>query len=94
MAIIALQKEVSDQLYQEAITGLESDHEVQQLEMSIDKDQIVKNEQLIMSFLPTLAALLPGVLGKVLGQALIVAAKAWFNANRDSSGRSSRAMNP
>lgn len=87
MAILELQKDVSDQLHQEIISGLDTDEEVQHLERSVDKAWVVQNEELIMSFLLMLVAALPGVVGKVLGQTLIVAAKAWFSANKGHSGK-------
>ena len=87
MAIIELQENVREQLSQEVIIGLDTDEDVQQLERSVDKQWVIQNEQLIMSFLMMLVAALPGVVGKMLGQSLIVAAKAWFSANQGHSGR-------
>jgi len=40
---------------------------------------ICANKSLIMGFLQTLVALLPGVLGKIAGQAVVAAAEAWFS---------------
>ena len=39
---------------------------------------ICANKALIIGFLQTLVALLPGVLGKIAGQTVVAAAEAWF----------------
>jgi hypothetical protein len=39
---------------------------------------ICANKDLIMGFLQALVALLPGVLGKIAGQAVVAAAETWF----------------
>ena len=46
---------------------------------AIPIDLICKNKELILAFLQTLVALLPGVLGKVAGQVVIAAAETWFS---------------
>lgn len=45
----------------------------------ISAESIGKNKTIILGFLTTLVALLPGVIGKLAGQGIIVAAEAWFN---------------
>jgi len=39
---------------------------------------ICANKELILGFLQALVALIPGVFGKIAGQAVIAAAQAWF----------------
>lgn len=46
---------------------------------AISIDLICKNKELILAFLQTVVALLPGVLGKVAGQVVIAAAETWFS---------------
>ena len=40
---------------------------------------ICANKDLIMGFLNTLVALIPGAIGKLVGQLIIAAANAWFS---------------
>ena len=40
---------------------------------------ICANKDLILGFLKTLVALIPGAIGKVVGQLIITAAEAWFS---------------
>ena len=42
-------------------------------------DGILANENLILEFLQTLVAFIPGIFGKIAGQAVLIAAKAWFS---------------
>lgn len=49
----------------------------------INSDDLVRNKDLILGFLGTLTGLIPGVVGKVAGQLIIIAAKAWF-ANKEA----------
>ena len=46
--------------------------------LDVSAESIGKNKDLILGFLRTLVALIPGVFGKLAGQAIIVAAEAWF----------------
>ncbi|MCY1455684.1 hypothetical protein D9M71_728360 [compost metagenome] len=46
---------------------------------NISADSIGQNKAQILAFLNILVGLLPGVIGKLAGQAIIVAANAWFN---------------
>ncbi|MHA6130465.1 hypothetical protein ACX3YD_30575 [Pseudomonas fluorescens group sp. PF-1] len=45
---------------------------------SISTQSLCQNKELILGFLETLIGLIPGVLGKLAGQGVLVAAKAWF----------------
>ncbi|MEQ8313239.1 MAG: hypothetical protein RL839_08765 [Gammaproteobacteria bacterium] len=44
----------------------------------IDSDFLCKNKEAIMNFIKMIADLIPGVLGKIVGMALIKAAEMWF----------------
>lgn len=44
----------------------------------ISAASLCANKDLILGFLETLVGLIPGVIGKLAGQGILVAAKAWF----------------
>ncbi len=44
----------------------------------ISADSLCKNKTEILAFLEILIALIPGVIGKFAGPAIMVAARAWF----------------
>lgn len=46
--------------------------------LGVSSESIGNNKEIILAFLTTLVALLPGVIGKLAGQGILVAAKAWF----------------
>jgi hypothetical protein len=44
----------------------------------ISSEDLCKNKAAILGFLEMLVGLIPGIVGKLAGQAILVAANAWF----------------
>jgi hypothetical protein len=64
------------QIEKEVMIALDAQGGVQV--QNISTESLCENKELILGFLGTLVGLIPGVIGKLAGQGVLVAAKAWF----------------
>lgn len=71
-----LSSEVEAQIEKEVVATLEAQGDF--LPVDISAQSLCENKELILGFLGTLVGLIPGVIGKLAGQGVLVAAKAWF----------------
>ena len=71
-----LTPEAIKQIEKEVNAAISSQGDI--LPKSISADSLCKNKELILGFLETIIGLIPSVFGKLAGQGILVAAKAWF----------------
>lgn len=71
-----LSDEAIKQIEKEVMIALDTQGDVQI--QNISTESLCQNKELILGFLGTLVGLIPGVIGKLAGQGVLVAAKAWF----------------
>lgn len=71
-----LSDEAIKQIEKEVMIALDTQGDVQL--QNISTESLCQNKELILGFLGTLVGLIPGVIGKLAGQGVLVAAKAWF----------------
>jgi hypothetical protein len=67
-AIDQIKNDVTQALSAKAVTGIPFP----------DPNFICANKDLIMGFIKALVALIPGWIGKIVGEAIVAAAEAWF----------------
>ena len=73
-----LTKQAIDQLQHEVGQAIDAQG-ADLVPQGISSATICANKDLILGFLRTLTALLPGVVGKIAGQVVVAAAEAWFS---------------
>lgn len=71
-----LSDDIAKQIEQEVMATLEAEGDM--MPADISTASLCQNKELILGFLGTLVGLIPGVIGKLAGQGVLVAAKAWF----------------
>jgi hypothetical protein len=76
--IMELSQKAVDQIKAEIEQALASSAQARGVD-SAANSAICANKDLILGFLKTLVALIPGAIGKLVGQLIITAAEAWFS---------------
>ncbi|WP_130888927.1 MULTISPECIES: hypothetical protein [unclassified Pseudomonas] len=71
-----LSQEAINQIDKEMKAAIDSQGDM--LPADISAESLCNNKELILGFLQTLTGLIPSVFGKLAGQGVLMAAKAWF----------------